>query len=307
MVGRFDIPGALTLPLESPIATYAKEMKVRVPASSANLGPGFDALAVALAIYIEVSVEPSDVLELVTSGYGSEIRDADSHLAVTLVRQILGHDRVRLAIHSEIPLARGLGSSAALAVAVAAAASHEDPLAVGVSVDGHAENAAASLVGGLVTASVDDGSIFYQSLPLDSELRFVVVVPERELATSDARAVLPASVSYHDVAFNLSRVAALTAGLADHHVLRATAMDDLLHQPYRMGLLPFAQEVLTAMRAAGALSSCWSGAGSTMLGVVTDGTASAVAEAARATLARFGEPGAVHVVDADRHGVTVTT
>ena len=279
-------------------------MKVRVPASSANLGPGFDALAVALSLYIEVGVEESDHLTLTTSGFGSEITNPDTHLAVKLVRQILGHDRVALSIHSEIPLARGLGSSAALAVGVAAAAGHHAPLEIGIAVDGHAENAAASLYGGLVTASVDDDGVFVHQLALDDALQFVIVIPLRELATAEARAVLPATVSYHDAAFNLSRVAALTAGLADHRRLVATAMDDRLHQPYRMSLLPFAHDALVAMREAGALASCWSGAGSTMLGVTTNDHASAVAAAARDVLAAHGEPGDVRIVAADRRGVT---
>ena len=279
-------------------------MKVRVPASSANLGPGFDALAVALSLYIDVEIEPADQLTLTTSGFGSEISDPDAHLAVKLVRRIVGHDRVALSIHSEIPLARGLGSSAALAVGVAAAAGHHAPLDIGIEVDGHAENAAASLYGGLVTASVDGDTVFVHQLALDEALQFVLVIPNRELATAEARAVLPSSLSYHDAAFNLSRVAALTAGLADHRQLVATAMDDRLHQPYRMPLLPFASDVLVAMREAGALASCWSGAGSTMLGVTTNDEASSVAEAARDVLAAHSEPGDVRIVAADRRGVT---
>lgn len=289
----------------SPVATYAWTVRVRVPASAANLGPGFDALALALALYIEVSVEPADSLSVSTTGYGSDIGDFDRHLGVQLVRQILGHDRVALTIHSDIPLARGLGSSAALAVAVAAATGHDDPLAIGIEVDGHAENAAASLTGGFVTASIHHGEVFVSSLPLDPALRFVVVIPERELATADARAALPAHVSYHDAAFNLSRVAALTAGLADHTRLVATAMDDLLHQPYRAPLLPFADDLLRGMRDAGALATCWSGAGSTMLGVVTEATSLDVASHAREILNRRSEPGDVATVEADRVGLRV--
>ena len=280
-------------------------MRVRVPSSSANLGPGFDALAIALDIGIEVSVEPAEQLSLETTGFGSELKDPTKHLGVSLATEILGHQNFALTIHSEIPLARGLGSSAALAVAVAAAAGAPSPLAVGTKVDGHAENAAASVYGGFVTASVEDGEIFVAQLPLDPALRFVVVIPERELATADARRVLPSTVSYHDAAFNLSRVALLTAGLADHRLLQATAMDDRLHQPFRMGLLPFAADVLAATREAGALASCWSGAGSTMLAVVTEEVAEQTAAAARSVLQDHSEAGEVRVVDADRRGLRV--
>jgi homoserine kinase len=100
-------------------------------------------------------------------------------------------------------------------------------------------------------------------------------------------------------------VALLTAGLADHTLLQATAMDDRLHQPFRMGLLPFAADVLRVTREAGALASCWSGAGSTMLAVATDSTASAVAEAARNVLNQHSEPGTVQIVEADRRGLQV--
>jgi len=280
-------------------------MRVRVPASSANLGPGFDALAIALDIPIEVSITPSDTLELSAEGFGSELTDPAEHLGVQLATEILGHQRFALHIRSEIPLARGLGSSAALAIAVAQAAGSPDALAVGTRVDGHAENAAASLFGGFVTASVEEGEIFVASLPLDPALKFVVVIPDRELATADARRVLPSTVSYHDAAFNLSRVALLTAGLADHTRLLATAMDDRLHQPYRMGLLPFAADVLSVGREAGALATCWSGAGSTMLAVVTDATAQLVCDATNDVLIRHGEPGVVRIVDADRQGLRV--
>jgi homoserine kinase len=280
-------------------------MRVRVPASSANLGPGFDALAIALDIAIEVSVELADELSLSAEGFGSELTDPTKHLGVAIATEILGHQNFSLHITSAIPLARGLGSSAALAVAVAKAAGSEDPLAVGTRIDGHAENAAASLLGGFVTASVEDDEIFVASLPLDPALRFVVVIPERELATADARRVLPSSVTYHDAAFNLSRVALLTAGLADHTLFQATAMDDRLHQPFRMGLLPFAADVLRVTRETGALASCWSGAGSTMLAVATESTATAVAEAARNVLDQHSEPGTVQIVEADRRGLQV--
>ncbi len=280
-------------------------MRVRVPASSANLGPGFDALAIALDIPIEVSIEVADELSLSAEGFGSELTDPAKHLGVSIATEILGHQNFSLHVNSSIPLARGLGSSAALAVAVAKAAGSLDPLAIGTRIDGHAENAAASLLGGFVTASVEDDEIFVASLPLDPALRFVVVIPERELATADARRVLPSNVSYHDAAFNLSRVALLTAGLADHTLLQATAMDDRLHQPFRMSLLPFAADVLRLTREAGALASCWSGAGSTMLAVATDATAAAVAEAARGVLHQHSEPGTVQIVEADRRGLQV--
>src|SRR3954452_19905590 len=138
-------------------------MRARAPASSANIGPGFDTLAVALTAYVEVEVTPADRLEVHTEGDGADLPQDETHLAARVVTRVLGHDRARIEVRSEIPLARGMGSSAALAVAAA-------PLAGATEVDGHAENAAASVLGGLVTATVVGGQPVVRSLPLDPDL-----------------------------------------------------------------------------------------------------------------------------------------
>jgi homoserine kinase len=281
-------------------------MRVRVPASSANLGPGFDALGVALSLYLEVSVTPADAFSITTSGFGAGAFDSPDHLGAVVARRVLGHDRFAMHVHSDIPLSRGLGSSASLALAAAAAAGSGDPLGEAIIVDGHAENAAASLRGGLVIATTNDtdGAVV-RDLVLDPAWRFVAVVPDQELATADARRVLPTSVPYHDAVANVGAVGLLIAGLAKHTDFVAAAMDDYLHQPYRMDLLPFARPLLALLREAGAAGSCWSGAGSTMLALVTDQTAQAVATAATAFLADNGVAGVVHVLDADRRGLVV--
>jgi homoserine kinase len=121
----------------------------RVPASSANLGPGFDTLAVALELYVEVSLESADALEITSEGFGAGLFDDERHLAVRVAANVLGHTNFKMHVNSGIPVSRGLGSSAALAVAAAAVAGATDPLAVGTEVDGHAENAAASVLGGV--------------------------------------------------------------------------------------------------------------------------------------------------------------
>ncbi len=281
-------------------------MRVRVPASSANLGPGFDALGVALSLYLEVTVTPAEAFSITTSGFGAGAFDSPDHLGAVVARRVLGHDRFAMHVHSDIPLSRGLGSSASLALAAAAAAGSGDPLGEAIIVDGHAENAAASLRGGLVIATTNDtdGAVV-RDLVLDPAWRFVAVVPDQELATADARRVLPTSVPYHDAVANVGAVGLLIAGLAKHTDFVAAAMDDYLHQPYRMDLLPFARPLLALLREAGAAGSCWSGAGSTMLALVTDQTAQAVATAATAFLADNGVAGVVHVLDADRRGLVV--
>ncbi|HEY5112130.1 MAG TPA: homoserine kinase [Acidimicrobiales bacterium] len=279
-------------------------MFARVPASSANLGPGFDTLAVALSLYVEVSLELADTFSIVSDGCGAGQFDDERHLGVQVAKGILGHTNFAMSVTSSIPLSRGLGSSAALAVAAAAAAEASSPLEVGAEIDGHAENAAASVLGGLVVASVSahDGVIARQ-LPLDDAWRFVVVVPEEQLATKDARRVLPSQVPFVDAVHNLNAMGLLIAGLANHHEFVASAMDDYLHQPYRNELLPFATPLLRRLRESGAAASCWSGAGSAMLGLVTDETADDVATAAKVFLHERALPGEVHVLDVDRIGL----
>jgi homoserine kinase len=279
-------------------------MLARVPASSANLGPGFDCLAVALALYLEVRLEPSDSFAITSEGCGAGLFDDEGNLGARVAAGVLGHSNFSMHIKSEIPLSRGLGSSSALVVAAAVAAGATDPLAIGARVDGHAENAAASLLGGLVVARSDDrDGIAARSLGLDAEWRFVVVIPDEELSTADARRVLPDHVPFVDAVHNLSALGLLLAGLADHDDFAEGAMNDFLHQPYRMGLLAFAEPLLAALRDSGAAGSCWSGAGSTMLGLATKDKAEGVALAARAFLHDRGIAGVVHVLEADRTGL----
>jgi homoserine kinase len=282
-------------------------MLARVPASSANLGPGFDCLAVALTLYLEVTIEPADAFAISSEGCGADLFDDDNNLGARIAGEVLGHSNFTMHVKSEIPLSRGLGSSAALAVAAAVAAGARDPLAISTQVEGHAENAAASLLGGLVVARAHSrGGAVARPLALDAEWRFVAVIPDEELPTIAARRVLPERVPFADAVHNLSAMGLLLAGLADHDAFVDGSMDDYLHQPYRMGLLSFAEPLLATLRESGAAGSCWSGAGSTMLGLATADKAEGVARAARTFLHDQGVAGIVHVLEADRTGLVTS-
>jgi homoserine kinase len=278
-------------------------VRARAPASSANLGPGFDTLAVALDRYVSVEVEDAPSLRVHTAGEGSGLFDDASHLAARVVKGVLGHDRFAVSVRSQIPVARGLGSSAALAAAAAAAAGSEDPFSVATAYDGHPENAAASVYGGLVAATLVDGRPEHAALALSEELAFVVVIPERDLATPEARDVLPGSLTRADAVFNLGRMGLLVAGLADPAALVPAATDDRLHQPARTTLFPEAPALLDALVDAGAHAASWSGAGPTLIGIVGAGRVASVLAGAEAALVAAGVPGRALELHADRQGI----
>ncbi|MGI8684950.1 MAG: homoserine kinase [Acidimicrobiales bacterium] len=280
-------------------------MRARAPASSANLGPGFDTLAVALSLYVEVEVVAADHLTVRTEGEGSDYPADASHLAAQVAISVVGHERLAITVTSSIPVGRGLGSSAALAAAAAAAAGATNALAVATAVDGHPDNAAASVLGGLVTASTVDGAPVARRLPLDPALGFVVLVPERTLPTKEARAALPSVVPHGDAAFNLGRMGLLIAGLADRRLLLRAATEDRLHQSQRASLFPEAPALLAGLVEAGALASCWSGAGPTLLALCEMDAAQAVRAAGEELLAAAGVEGAALLLAPDVDGLVV--
>lgn len=279
-------------------------MRARAPASAANLGPGFDALAVALSLHVEVDVRPAAALTVRVEGEGEDLPPEES-LAVRVACEVAGTDRLAVSVRSAIPVARGLGSSAAVAAAAAAAAGADDPLAVAAAIDGHPENAAASVHGGLVAAAVVGGHPLVAPLALDPELRFVALVPARPLATARAREALPSQVTHADAAFNIGRTALLVAGLADRRFLVHEATEDRLHQAARQPLFPESSHLLAGLVEAGALASCWSGAGPTLLGICDAADAAAVRAAGDRLLREAGIPGRALVLDADRDGLVV--
>lgn len=282
-------------------------MLARVPASAANLGPGFDTLALALALYVEVEIDTAPALTIVAEGEGADLPCDGSHLAARVAKQVIGHDRLSIRVRSDIPVARGLGSSAAIAVAAAAAAGAEDPTAVATAFeDGHPENVAAAVHGGLVTATTVENRPLATSLFLDPDLAFVVLVPDTPLSTKKARQALPEHVPLADAAFNLGRLGWLIASLGDASGLQPEVMADRLHQNPRSGLFPQAAGLLDALVDAGAAAACWSGAGPTLLGLcVGKDRAERVRTKGERALAKAGVDGEAWVLEADMAGLHV--
>jgi homoserine kinase len=239
-----------------------------------------------------------------SEGEGADLPQDERHLAARVAIEIRSTDKLAITVRSSIPVARGLGSSAALVAATALAAGADDPLGIAARYDGHGENAAASVLGGLVAAPMVDGRPLVRRLPLDPALAFVVVVPDRHVTTAEARAALPATVAFSAAVSNLGRLALLISGLADATSFDPAAGLDRLHQDARAALFPEAAELLARLRGAGALVACWSGAGPSLLAICRDRSdTTKVAEAGELALEELALTGRVHELVPDLSGI----
>jgi homoserine kinase len=259
-------------------------VRVRVPASTANLGPGFDALGLALALYDEIEVALASCglrVEVYGEGAGQVPTDED-HLVVRALRAACARCRCRpeglvLRCHNNIPHSRGLGSSAAAAVAgvlagysLAGMKPDEAVLDLAAGFDGHADNAAASLLGGLVISWKDQQLFRAIRLEPHPELAPVLLVPAQTSATKLTRGLLPAEVPHEDAAFSAGRAALLVHALTAAPQLLLAATEDRLHQTYRRSAYPATGRLLDALRAAG-VPAAVSGAGPTVLALPAGG------------------------------------
>jgi homoserine kinase len=253
-----------------------------VPATSANLGSGFDTLGLALALYNELELEERPGgLELSVTGEGaSELQAQGAQNLVVRAAEAafraVGRrpEGLRVRCRNRIPLGRGLGSSSAAAVAGIAAGARlvgetlpaEEILRLALPLEGHPDNIAPCVLGGFTVAATAGGQVRCLRVPLPHPVRAVAVIPQVRLATADARRALPAQVPLGDAVFNVNRAALLVAALSQGRLdLLREAVGDRLHQPYRAALLPGMPEVMEAAYAAGALACFLSGAGSTVL------------------------------------------
>jgi len=244
--------------------TLGRRRLIRVPASSANLGPGFDVLAAAVALHLELEVLETGTFAVVTD---LDVPGDRSNLLVRAFERLHPADGFEFRISSTIPLSGGLGSSAAAIVAGLLAADHlfeldADILGLGVELEGHPDNIGAAIEGGFVVCDRDGVQRFEPPMGLEA----VLVVPAEPVRTAQARAALPAEVPMADAVFNVAKVAKLMLGLAtgDWQLIAAGLRDRLL-QPYRAHLYPRSAELVERAEELGALGATISGAGPTVL------------------------------------------
>lgn len=289
------------------------KVSVKVPATSANLGPGFDCLGLALPIYNTVTID-----ETVLPGTGVEInilsqdenfddliidhipRDENSvvYKAVELLYNSIGQtpSELKINIQTSIPVTRGLGSSAAVIVGALVAANHllGNPadesalLSIATEIEGHPDNVTPAIVGGLVLSSQeDDGSILYRKIEWPDEWAITVCIPDIELATEISRSVLPENVPMQDAVFNAKRMGMFMLAINNVDAeLMKSALTDKLHQPYRAKLVPWMNDINDAIKHDEDIFGCvLSGAGSAVL-VISKQSA---ADRARAKIAEVME------------------
>ena len=294
-------------------------MRIRVPATTANLGPGFDCLGLALGLHNILEVTPADTDSLAIEGEGAaELPRDDTHL----VRRVMGifADRagcplppVAIRQTNHIPLARGLGSSSAAIVGGLVAAAHlldagvdlEDLVPLAAEIEGHPDNVAPALLGGLTVASSGEGGATAARLTPAPGIRVVVAVPGFQVATHEARRALPEGVPHADAVFSVSHAATVLAALVTGRFeLLREALEDRLHQPYRAPLIPGLWEVIAAARQAGAYGAALSGSGPSVVAFVGEG-ADAVGKAMVSAFAAAGVEARTLSLPVDLEGTVI--
>ena len=304
--------------------SFTGEIRARVPASSANLGPGFDVLGLALGAYLQCTLRTSKHdLKIVVSGDAAEGIPTDaSNLIWRLFSEQAGAEaasnKFELVIENDIPLGRGMGSSAAATLAGLALAreylkreiDRGKLIEEATRIEGHPDNAAAAVLGGfVVSGQSDDGRVIALPCAAPTNIEMLLVIPEFKLSTESARAVLPKEYTRKDAVFNMQRVGLLLAALQNGRGdLLAEAMRDRLHQPYRAPLVPGLSDILGLKNVTGLLAAALSGAGPSILAIcepIEKGSADAPAEAIQQCFQRHGVASTAKRVPVDYEGIRI--
>ena len=293
-----------------------RRIEVLVPATTANLGAGFDCLGMALQLYNSFEFELGAHGFSVIGEGAQQLRENQGQLVYGAWAAAFAHGEqtpppVQLHIGSLIPIGRGIGSSATAVVAGLYAANHlgelqisdADLLRLAATLEGHPDNVAPALFGGLVVTTAQESKIDYVILAPREELQVILAIPDFELSTTKARSVLPETVPYGDAVFNTSRVALfIAAWTTQRWDLLGRAMEDRLHQPYRAPLVPGLDGVMVAAIEAGAVGAALSGAGPTVV-ALAEGKAQSIGDAMQKAFADHGIGCQIVVTSIARQGV----
>lgn len=258
-------------------------IKLQIPATSANLGAGFDALGLALSFYNTAEMEENDVIDIKSLDDTPVPEDEKNLIYISAkdLYEVCGKQLKGLTLRqtNSIPMARGLGSSSACIIAGLVGAnkmlgeplSKDDLVDLAAQIEGHPDNTAPALLGGIVTAVFDGRKVHWVKQEVYTRLKFAAIIPDFELKTEKARACLPKEVSHRDAVYNLSRAALFSASLLTGKFENLkTAVDDRLHQPYRMELIPNVKEVFDIAYTHGAYAAYISGAGPTVMAIADE-------------------------------------
>ncbi len=295
-------------------------ISVRVPASTSNLGPGFDTLGLALDLATTVDVVAAHTTTITTAGDGCDQIPCDaSNLVYRRMQQLAQrHGRalppIELHIHNGIPLERGLGSSGAASLGGLLAANallklnldRSQLLDIACKLEGHPDNVTPSLLGGCTVSALDNGHVVVLHVPIADDLVCALCLPELHIATSEARKVVPITFARADAVFNHSRTALLVTALATrrYDTLR-TAVQDQMHQPYRAQIFQALMPLIDTAHQAGAYGAFLSGAGSAVAALAHLDHAEQITQAMADVCTKHDLPCRTHVAQIDRTGATM--
>lgn len=256
-------------------------IEVKVPATSANMGSGYDSIGIALNLYNIIKMEESDCIDI-SDVSGADIPMDESNLIYQCAKKVYdicgkSLKGMKIIEQCDIPQTRGLGSSSACTVAGILGANallgnpldRESMIDLAANIEGHPDNSTPAILGGFCVALLEYGKVWSVRVPMNGKVEFITFIPDFELSTEKARAALPKTIAHHDAVFNLSRAALLAGSLTTGKLENlGVAVGDCLHQPYRFDLIPDGRELVHAAKAMGALGTFISGAGPSIIAVV---------------------------------------
>ncbi len=298
-----------------------KKIRVQIPASTTNLGPGFDCLGLALKLYNVVEIEEikEDKVIIEIEGEGKdEIPRNKKNIIFSAIKSVFDKaeekfSRVRIREINHIPMGKGLGSSAATRLGGIVSASNflrinlsqEEILNLATQLEGHPDNAAASLLGGLVMVIPEKENFHWIKINLSHKFKIVIALPEIKVSTEKAREILPQNFSLEDIVFNLSRMGALIYSLTKGKwEYLSLATEDKLHQPYREILIPGMKEVMESALSSGAKGVFLSGAGSGIV-ALTENKEKKIGESMQKSFLKKGVKSKIMTLEIDEGGLRI--